>query len=746
MPHHLPKCLIVPLLVLFLQSPILAQPIEVSLFGGGAGPEFYKSVAQEYQKQVSGSVIDLEVDPAIADKVRIRILEGHFPCVTNAGVNIWALLEYGHLQPLDEWLDGPAWNGQGSWRESFLPGSLERYTYQGKTYGVPLVFVVWSVYYNKAVFREHGWEPPQTWPEFLALCEQAKGKGVEPMAFQGRYSYYARALAEHSFFHLAGREAHAALQSAPPGAYNRPEMKQALELVETLSQNYFQKGALGMSHTEAQLEFFQGRTAMLMCGSWLYSEMQDNIPDDFELGAFALPLPVSELAQPGTSYNAGEGYFFVMKSSANPAGGADFLRFLTSQQMAGDFAQQRGYPVAIGAANSRLNPAVADVAQQLGQVTGTFGPTAGPSIPGLGQVWTDALEPLLAGKLDAGQAAEKMEEQAQLARQVYEHPDAIEIRHKKKAGLFLLFLVAGLALALAGASGAKGRGKQAKVWSAAGFLVPSLLVYSVFFMLPSLVALLGSLFRWDGLGSPEYVGSLHFQRLLLESDGFWVALGNNLILMTAIPAVVLPLSLFLANCLHQGVWGSRVFRIAFFFPNLLGVAGILLWQQLYNPQGGPINRLLVGMGFPGWEGFAWLSAENLYYALVPMGVWGACGFNMVLFLAAMQAVPESLYEAAELNGANAWQKFRYITLPGIWETLLAAVIFMIIGGMKAFEAIWLLTNQSPTTENHVIGTLMVRSMFTEQRVGQAAAIACLLFATVLVGSLLAGRFNNREAS
>jgi raffinose/stachyose/melibiose transport system permease protein len=214
--------------------------------------------------------------------------------------------------------------------------------------------------------------------------------------------------------------------------------------------------------------------------------------------------------------------------------------------------------------------------------------------------------------------------------------------------------------------------------------------------------------------------------------------------MLVIPSLVLPLSLLLANALHQGVRGSRVLRIGFFFPNLLGVAGILLWQQLYNPAGGPINAALSGLGLRSFEGFPWLAPQNLYTALIPMGLWGACGFNMVLLLAAMQGVPRDLYEAAELYGAGAWQKFRFITLPLIWPTVIAAFLFMVIGAMKAFEVIWLLTNQAPTTETHVLGTLMVRSMFVEHRVGQAAAMACLLFAVVLVCSLLAERILSRE--
>ena len=127
-----------------------------------------------------------------------------------------------------------------------------------------------------------------------------------------------------------------------------------------------------------------------------------------------------------------------------------------------------------------------------------------------------------------------------------------------------------------------------------------------------------------------------------------------------------------------------------------------------------------------------------------MAVWAAAGFNMVLFLAAMQSVPPNLYEAADVHGATDWQKFRYITLPLIRETVAVAVVLMVIGGMKAFEAIWLLTNQQPTSETHVVGTYMIQSLFVDQRVGQAAALACLLFAVVLVGSLFSSKLSGGD--
>ena len=319
------------LLLLVLRSPVWAQSpesIEVTLFEGGEGLGFYSQTGRDFQEQ-TGVMVHLVGDPAMADRMRMRVLDGNYPEVTNANIDIWNLIEHDLIQPLDPWLDQEAGDGT-TWRDSFLPGSLNQYQHGGKTYGVPLVYVVWSVYYNKRLFREKGWGVPATWDEFFELCEEMKKAGVTPVAFQGRYSFYARPLVEQAYFQLAGRGAYEELQSAAPGSFDNETMVKALSLLDGLARNYFSKGFQGMSHTEAQLEFFQGRSAMLFCGSWLYSEMQDNIPQDFELGAFAFPMPESEFANPAFQY-ASSGYFFVFKNSDHPAQGVEFLKYLTSR-------------------------------------------------------------------------------------------------------------------------------------------------------------------------------------------------------------------------------------------------------------------------------------------------------------------------------------------------------------------------------------------------------------------------------
>lgn len=716
----------------------------MELFEGGEGRAFYQRVAEQTAQRRPGLEVVLTCDPAVSDKVRMRVLEGDFPEVTNANVDIWTLIEHGYVEPLDRYLDQPVSpDSRLTWRESFLPGALSSFQSGSETFGVPLVYVVWSVYYNKELFEENGWTVPQTWPEFFDLCAKIKKTGTAPIAFQGRYPFYARALVEHTFYHQAGADAYSRLQQGVPEAFRSKETAASLDVLRRLAKEAFQPGFRGMSHTEAQLEFFQGRAAMLFCGSWLYSEMQDNIPDGFRLGAASLPLPVSPRAKPGTEY-VGSSYFFVFSRSENPTLGVEYLKVLTSVGEAGEFAAARGIPVAVRGANQYLHAGMEDVKAQIARLKGSFGPPTGPTVKGLDQIWNDALGRVTAGE-EVAEVTRDMARQAELAHLRESEPDRVEVRHPGKAFIFVLMLLLGGAVALT--SGSPERGLQAGRPHGPRlglFALPALLIFSIFFAYPSIAALAAAAVEWDGLTPPRFVGALNIERLLLESDLFWTSLGNNLFLMAVPAVVVIPLSLLLASLLHREVVGAKLFRVAFFFPNLLGVAGVVLWQQLYNPTIGPVNRILVGLGFHRFEGFAWLSEEYLYYALVPMAVWSAAGFNMVLFLAAMQAVPQSLYESAELMGAGEWQKFRYITLPLIRDTLAVATVLMIIGGMKAFEAIWLLTNQQPSSQTHVVGTYMIRSLFVEQRIGQAAALASLLFLVVLVGSLLGNRALEQE--
>jgi ABC-type sugar transport system permease subunit len=132
--------------------------------------------------------------------------------------------------------------------------------------------------------------------------------------------------------------------------------------------------------------------------------------------------------------------------------------------------------------------------------------------------------------------------------------------------------------------------------------------------------------------------------------------------------------------------------------------------------------------------YPWLSQDNLYRALIPIYIWMACGFNLVLYLAAMQGIDPELYEAAEIDGASAWRQFFTITLPLIWDVLAISAVFIVVAGLNTFEMIWLLTSQDPISQSHVLSTLMVSTMFKEFEVGRATAVAVIMFVLVLTGS------------
>jgi len=745
--------------------------IEVAKFEGGEGLDFFIECAREYEKLRPDVRVNLYGDPRIADKMRVRILEGNPPEVSDAVLNYWVLIRNGNILPLDGVLDGPNWEGDATWRESFYPGSLDVYTVNGKTYGVPVPYFVYCVWYNKALFAEHGWRPTKTWEEFFALCEQIKAAGIAPLAFQGRYDSYAQAIIESAYFHQLGLDAYRAMQDLEPGSFNTPALVKAFRLVQHTSLNYFQRGSAGMSHTEAQMQFFLGKTAMIFCGSWLKSEMLGKIPEGFRLGAFNLPIVPGGKGDPTAVY-AMMNTLFVFKDSPRPAEAVDFLRFMSSRKMAGRFAKMRDVTVAVRGANrGNVTEDLSDAIGMIESARTAYGTRPDAGQKDMEQRWTDVRSLLLRGEITPEAAAERMEASAAAVRNRLADPDRVTVRHVVKPIVLLGLLGGALVTCLVSTvrrvcrrrRDAPRRRSVSLLRPARRtvvlFLAPALGLYTVFVIVPCAKSFAWSVHSWNGLTDMAYKGLLHFHRLLFESDAFWVALVNNLFLMLVIPAVVLPLSLFFAACMSRGIRGSALLRNVFLLPNILGVvAASLLWMHMYNPQGGVINGLLVGLGqglshlgieslgawFEGFEGFAWLSAEHLYTALVPMSVWGACGFNVLLFLAAMERIPRSLYEAAELDGASAWQQFRHITLPLIRDVLSIALVFLVIGGMKAFEAIWLLTNQGPTTEQHVIGTRMVQTMFVEFRVGEATAIAVMLFLMVFFGSATTLRLMRAE--
>ncbi|MBL7646276.1 MAG: sugar ABC transporter permease [Candidatus Hydrogenedentes bacterium] len=299
------------------------------------------------------------------------------------------------------------------------------------------------------------------------------------------------------------------------------------------------------------------------------------------------------------------------------------------------------------------------------------------------------------------------------------------------------------------------RGKEERRFIAV-FLAPAFLLFTAFVFLPAVRALLYSLQKWDGLGEPRWVGLANFTRLLRDDTIFLTALGHNLMLFSIAGGLTIALALFFASVLSQRVHGAGLFRIVFFFPNVIAMVAIaLLWILLYSTTDfGVINAMLVqvrdaalavGLSFPGIDlPYPFLQSKHLMLSIIPMIVWSATGFYMVLFLAAMGGIPQSYYEAARLEGANHRQRFFHITLPLMREILVVAAVFMIISMMKYFDPVWVMENEIPTRESHVLATLLYQKVFTEFDMGYASAVAVLLFLIVLGASAFSLTWSRKE--
>jgi ABC-type glycerol-3-phosphate transport system substrate-binding protein len=316
--------------------------LEVAIFEGGYGVEWYRQVAREYERQHPDIEVNLWGDPRVDEKLKPRVLRGNPPDVANALLPVWRLLLAGKLYPLDAALDSPAYDQPGTWRQSLVPGVLASYQYQGKTYAMPTDFGAWVVWYDRRLFRKHGWTPPRTWNEFRELCHKIKATGVSPIAFQGKYPIYAWATLLTLYQRITTPERWYALQDLTPGAFRDPDFVRAAALLQGMTTAFHQPGANAMTHTESQLEWVNQRAALVFCGLWLYNEMKQAIPTGFEMDCFPVPAVEGGMGDPRAVYGGGGAHYFVFAQGKHPREGADFLKFMVSKERARSFSRSLG--------------------------------------------------------------------------------------------------------------------------------------------------------------------------------------------------------------------------------------------------------------------------------------------------------------------------------------------------------------------------------------------------------------------
>ena len=266
------------------------------------------------------------------------------------------------------------------------------------------------------------------------------------------------------------------------------------------------------------------------------------------------------------------------------------------------------------------------------------------------------------------------------------------------------------------------------------FLAPSLAGLIVFTLGPVLASLGLTLFQWDLISPPQYVGLDNFREVFASSD-FWQSLQHTLSFVVGYIPLVMMSALAVALLLNQRIRGLAVYRTAFFIPVVSSWVVIsLLGKWVFNPRFGLVN---YGLGLLGISGPTWLfSPQWAMPAIILTSVWKDVGFVMVMYLAGLQSIPAEYREASSIDGANSRQHFRFITLPLLSPTTFFALIISLISSFQVFDQVWIMSEQGNKEATTVLVQQIVQNAFSYGRMGTAATMSWVLFAFIFVITLL----------
>jgi multiple sugar transport system permease protein len=286
-------------------------------------------------------------------------------------------------------------------------------------------------------------------------------------------------------------------------------------------------------------------------------------------------------------------------------------------------------------------------------------------------------------------------------------------------------------LSLKATSPSKRRRELSKNLVAYSFILPNLLGFAIFTLVPMVFSLALALMSWDGANQVSWVGLENFKNLLDDST-FKIALKNTFWYVGGTVPLTMICSLGLAVLLNQPIRGRNIFRTIYFFPYVASLVAVaVVWNMLFFPSAGPVNEFLRAIGVenpPRWSA----SVDWAMPTVILASIWRNMGYYMIIYLAALQGIPRILYEAAEIDGASAWQKFRYVTVPMLTPATFFISIMLTITSFKVFDLIMVMTNGGPGRATNVLVIHTYNTAFRQFKFGYSSAIAMVLFVLVMV--------------
>jgi len=277
------------------------------------------------------------------------------------------------------------------------------------------------------------------------------------------------------------------------------------------------------------------------------------------------------------------------------------------------------------------------------------------------------------------------------------------------------------------------------------FLAPALVLLVAFMGFPLYRSLELSLFQWKGLLPRKWVGLDNFVELFSDVY-FWNSLTHTIIFALAATIGTVGLGLLLAVAISRRVPLHRLYRFAFYLPVMLPMTVVAaLWARIYEPNFGLLNTTLNAIGLGGLAQ-PWLGSLSLSLpAIIVVVIWQYAGFPMIVLLAAIEGIPEELHQAATLDGANEFERLRYLIIPMIWPVLVSISVVQVIFSLKVFDIVWVMTKGGPAESSSVLGTYLYRRAFEQQEYGYASAVAVAMFAVIFTVTYLYYRLSKVDA-
>ncbi|MFF2306089.1 N-acetylglucosamine/diacetylchitobiose ABC transporter substrate-binding protein [Streptomyces sp. NPDC058128] len=342
------------------------DPMDVYVFKGGLGEDFAKAFENLYKERFPGSEISHSSGQDVTGDLQPRFNAGSPPdLIFNEGdkkLKLDVLHANGQLADLTPMLDAPSIDDPSKKvRDTLLPGTVEAGRIGDGVFSLNYALTVYGIWYSPSQFKKNGWSVPRTWEEFTALCAKIKASGVAPWAHQGKYPFYMMVALMDMVARAGGADIMKKIDNLRPNAWREAAVTQSVERIHSLvAEGFMLPGTEGLTHTEAQTAWTQGKAAFLPCGSWLEQEMKGTAPAGFDMAVMPMPAAPGD-KMPSTAIRAVAAEAFIVPArAANEPGGLEMLRIMCSREGGSTFAKSAGaLPVVKGAITPDIAAAMA---------------------------------------------------------------------------------------------------------------------------------------------------------------------------------------------------------------------------------------------------------------------------------------------------------------------------------------------------------------------------------------------------